>query len=265
MQNTNKQKLPTIADILHDSWNYLMRFYKKFCLILVANIFVSSILILLFVGLVQSSSRTDATSSFFLNFGAFFGVALFIAFFILLIQMLMNIMFIEFLGHTGQGELTLSQAFYKALTKLWSLILLSLLALFITILASLAGNLITALLGTGIAVIQLNWIDVGFSVVDFIVGTITLFFIGIWLMFAPYVLILEQTSVIDAIRESYTLIQGRFGAVILRVILPYIVFFGIGATIAFVPYIGPLIDIFLGPLIAVIYIFVLYKSLKNTK
>lgn len=267
MQNTNTQKLPTIAEILHDSWSYLVRFYKKFCVILLANIVVSVVLIILFVGLVQTNITNSgtATPSFFLNFGTFFGVSIFGGLLILLIQILTNMMFIEFLGHTGQGELTFSQAFYKALGKLWAMIFLTLLGLGITLVASIVSTLITAFLGTGIGFLQLRWINIGFSVVDIIVSTLIFFFVGIWLLFAPFILILEQTSVVNAIRESYALIHGRVVAIVLRILLPYIVFFGIGATIAFIPYFGPLIDIFFGPLIAVIYVFVLYQALKKTQ
>ncbi|USN53700.1 MAG: hypothetical protein H6760_00835 [Candidatus Nomurabacteria bacterium] len=99
-----------------------------------------------------------------------------------------------------------------------------------------------------------------------VLGGIILFIIpgivlGIWFMFAPTVVVVENKSAIDALKRGNGLVKGKFWSVLLITLLGFILLAALSATISTIPVFGPLAsDILLWPF-TVVFIYSLYTEL----
>lgn len=93
--------------------------------------------------------------------------------------------------------------------------------------------------------------------------------IGVWFMFAGYVLAVEGIRGGDALRKSKAYVQGRWWAVFWRVCAVYLIYFIIGAGVnAFEGALGSdieagsaVVDLLVAPFMSV-YLFLMYQDLK---
>ena len=88
--------------------------------------------------------------------------------------------------------------------------------------------------------------------------------IGFFLIFAPFILILEKKSITESIVESFRLVKNNFWEVLLRHLVIYFSFIAVVVISNFIPLANMAVN-FLGSIIMVIYMYLLYKNIRKKK
>lgn len=83
---------------------------------------------------------------------------------------------------------------------------------------------------------------------------------SVWLSFSLFIVILKGTGVRVSLITSKNLVKGRFWPILGRFLIFFLVYVLIQIVLAYIPYIGPLFLVFLGPFF-VIPFYLLYKEL----
>lgn len=98
------------------------------------------------------------------------------------------------------------------------------------------------------------------------VGFIFLIIPGIilsfFLIFAPFILILEKKSITESIMESFRLVKNNFWDVLVRHLVIYFAFMAVVVFSNFIPLANMAVN-FLGSIFIVIYMYLLYKNVRG--
>jgi hypothetical protein len=88
--------------------------------------------------------------------------------------------------------------------------------------------------------------------------------IGFCMMFAPYILILENKKITECIKESFILVKDNFMNLLWRHILVFFAFAAIIMFSSFIPLANMVIN-FLSGIFTIIYIYLLYVDIKKVR
>ena len=88
--------------------------------------------------------------------------------------------------------------------------------------------------------------------------------IGFFLLFAPFVLILENKRIIECIEESFLMVKNNFVNVLIKYVLIVLLIIIITTIANFIPLASIAIS-FLASIFSTIYVYLLYIDIKNVK
>ena len=86
--------------------------------------------------------------------------------------------------------------------------------------------------------------------------------LAFFLIFAPFILILEKKSITESIVESFRLVKNNFWEVLLRHLVIYFAFIVVVVISNFIPLASIAVN-FLSSIFMVIYMYLLYKSIRE--
>lgn len=238
-EETKTQKLMGIKDLFRNSWNIYKKDFKKFLVIAVIFFGITGLLTI-FIGLeVPEVEVQPAPASTFMPTRAepFFTVPWYLFFLITLATM--------FIGILGSASLIsavkevpkdwgVKGALKEGWSKYWPFFLVS--------------------LSTGL-IIGLGFL---FLIVPGII-------FAVWFSFSTYVVICEDKRGFKALSRSRELVKGRWWSVAKRVFVMMIITFPLSMGAQFIPYFGQLAFMILFSPFSVIYIYLIYQNLKETK
>jgi hypothetical protein len=140
--------------------------------------------------------------------------------------------------------------------------LIVLLACAITILFLISYLLITII--TVIAgMVSLNYIDPTLSVLAAVIPNVALFVMAVFFVFAPFILLQDQSSAYQALVLSAVLVRPHFWMIMLRLVLVLTCVFVIGVALSFIPYIGLPLSGLVGSCLMTVYTYVLYEDVTK--
>lgn len=88
--------------------------------------------------------------------------------------------------------------------------------------------------------------------------------VGFFLVFAPFVLILEKKGVMDSMAESFKLVKDNFWEIFVRLLLIYLSFMVIAIFSNFIPLANIAVN-FLSSIFMAIYLYLLYDNVKRQR
>ncbi|MEW6407916.1 MAG: hypothetical protein AB1465_04455 [Patescibacteria group bacterium] len=116
---------------------------------------------------------------------------------------------------------------------------------------------------------QKFWPALGlFLLCGLIVGAGFIFFIlpgvilGFFLIFVPYIYVLENKKITDCISESFRLVKNNFWDIAARYLIIYLIIVAVTMFSNFIPFMGWAVSIFIG-IFTAIYVYLLYKDIKS--
>ncbi|NQU99098.1 MAG: hypothetical protein HQ538_00005 [Parcubacteria group bacterium] len=102
------------------------------------------------------------------------------------------------------------------------------------------------------------------AMVGFIFLIIPGIIIGFCMMFAPYILILENKKITECLKESFILVKDNFMNLLWKHILVFFAFAAIIMFSSFIPLANMVIS-FLSGIFSIIYVYLLYVDIKKVK
>lgn len=116
---------------------------------------------------------------------------------------------------------------------------------------------------------QKFWPALGlFLLCGLIVGAGFIFFIlpgvilGFFLIFVPYIYVLENKKITDCISESFRLVKNNFWDIAARYLIIYLIIVAVTMFSNFISFIGWAVSAFIG-IFATIYVYLIYKDIKS--
>lgn len=110
-----------------------------------------------------------------------------------------------------------------------------------------------------IGLFLLTWL---ITMIGFIFLILPGIILGFFLVFAPFILVLEKKGIVDSIAESFRLVKNNFWEILLRLVVIYFAFMVVVIFSNFIPLANIAIN-FLSSIFMVIYLYLLYKSVKR--
>ncbi|MBU0731873.1 hypothetical protein KKC88_03280 [Patescibacteria group bacterium] len=154
--------------------------------------------------------------------------------------------------------------FRQSVDYFWSFVLMSILIGIVELLGIIVGYLLVTALSAIIGLINQTAMYFIFDyllVIPFIITSV----LSIFLVFAPFLLVLKGETAWQSVKKSFILVKGHFWAVVIRLLTVYIAVSVIFIALGFIPAVG----VTLGALIClpflIIYTMVLFNNIYTLK
>lgn len=160
-------------------------------------------------------------------------------------------------------KLSIGDTVRKSFDYFWKIIGANILISIIDLVISALAYIPTMLVGIIIYFIYSDNFEITFAALGIIPGIAALVYV-FWFIFSNFY-ILEGKGIIESIKLSKKLIKGYWFQAFWRIIILYIITLILGYLLNFIPYIGIPIALIIFLPFNIIFTFVVYESLKQTK
>lgn len=261
MATQKSSQLSVISHVL-DTWNIIAEKYKKLFVSTAVGTSVSFLAYTLLLLLAQEQFNTMAENngspaSFTFVIIMTIAVTLLVAG----VQIFFSVVNVQILAQ--KKETTWVQLIYNSMERFWPTVLLAFVVSLVLGLITVITELIATILDIGTAFLSQSFFNAGGFSFILILSSIFLLFASLFFMYTPFLVIIEETTLLDAVRANIALLRGRFFRTLWHTIILYFAILGLTLILQFIPYIGSFITLLLAPVILLAYIFTMYTKLKN--
>lgn len=259
---TQKSSQLSVISLVLDTWNTLTEKYKKLLISSLVGTSVSFLTYALLLLLAEEQFNAMAENN---GSPASFTFVIIMTIVVTLlvagVQIFFSVVNVQILGQ--KKETTWVQLIYNSMERFWATVLLAFMVSLVLGLITVIAELLGTILGIGTAFLSQSFFNAGgFSGILFL-SSVFLLFASLFFMYTPFLVIIEEATLVDAVRANVALLRGRFFRTLWHAIILYFAVLGLTLTLQFIPYIGGFITLLLAPVILLAYIFTMYTKLKN--
>lgn len=256
----SKNEHLSLATIIHETFAIIQKSWHTLFLVTAISSLLSFFIVLIFFKFALTDTQLlNIDTISYSNLFSMLGYFALMTVLIFLVDMMATLMLLQILSHNAdKTRYTLMRALYNSLERFWPMLILGIFVAILFFIASALTDILMGAIGVGISALYFPFIDIGFSVTTFL-SIVVEAIVAMWFIFSPYYLIVEKMGIWDSVRSGFQLVRGRIVFIFLRILLIYILIFGVSVLFNFIPYVGSILTGFTTEAIITTYLFVIFK------
>lgn len=252
----------SVISLVLDTWNIIAEKYKKLFISSLVGTSVSFLAYTLLLLLAEEQFNAMAENNGSpASFTFVIVMTILVTLFVAAVQIFFSVINVQILGQ--KKETTWIQLIYNSMERFWVTVLLAFVLSLVLGLITVITELLGTILDIGAAFLSQSFFNAGGFSGILVLSSVFLLFASLFFMYMPFLVILEEATIIDAFRSNVALLRGRFFRTLWHTIILYFAVLGLTLVLQFIPYIGGFITVLLAPVILLAYLFTMYTKLKN--